>query len=238
VSVKTVAQIEDAIRYRADLEGFQARHPQARIVTLINDAYRDLRARLTADGSPLFLQGYEGVESTVGRAAGYPGSVLFITTCKYTLVKSVSVQSSSGAWLALTPISVDDALCRPDLDSVGCPLAYCVCGTTAEVSLISTDQWATICVVPALDSARRFLVRGLPLSPALTISSSLTTDYGLDRYLVATVAAQCCSRDQESGLRDDLLAEANAAYVSLRKLSKIANLTPRVRQDVRGRRWR
>jgi hypothetical protein len=238
MSFQTLEQLEQSIRWRRDVEKFTNRHTPSALFRVINDEIRKLRARLTADGSTVFLRAAEGTQTTMGRTVGFPGTLLTATTLTvFEAVRSVAMQYGSG-WQTLRPIGFDDAMVGADSQIVGVPQGWCLAGLDVESSTTTgiTGQHLQIVVAPALDVARTFMVRGLVgWTDLMNPTDRIFTDFGIDAYLIAVVGLRIADRDDDVVLFDRLTAEVNVAYGDIRRRAKLAQLGPRQRTDVRGR---
>lgn len=238
MSFQTLEQLEQSIRWRRDVEKFTNRHTPSALFRVINDEIRKLRARLTADGSTVFLKAIEGLQSTTGRTVGFPGTLLTATSLAvFEAVRSVAFQYGSG-WFALKPIGFDDAMVGADSQKIGEPQGWCLGGIDIEASNTtgSTGQHMQIVVAPSLDVPRTFMVRGLVgWIDMMNPTDRIFTDFGIDSYLIAVVGLRIADRDDDVELYDRLTNEVNVAYGDIRHRSKMAQLGPRQRTDVRGR---
>lgn len=238
MSYRTLAEVETEIRFRFDLEGFTSRHPQTNVFRLINDVYRDLRDRLTSEGSTLFISSTEATQSTTGRTSGYPGTLLTAATFpSFSIVHEVHCLIGSS-WVPLAHRSLADALTETDNSSTGVPMAWCLAGVNAE-SGSSTGQQLQLLITPALDVARTFRVLGLKSWTYLTQTTDrIYTDLGLDGYIMAAVGVILVARDDDVELYQARVAERELAYQEIKKRSKRRDPAPMRRVDVRSRRVR
>ena len=242
MSYRTLATIEADIRYRYDVEGFTARHPQANLFTLINDAYRTLRERLTSEGSSVFLSIQEATVTGIGRTSGYPGTLLQAHAFEsFTLVNGVNVQEGSS-WRPLNHISLSDALNRDDGSTTGIPDSWCLAGVSCEGTTGASPltQGVRIVVCPSLDTYRNFQVFGLELWTDLTgATDRFATDIGFHEYIMAAVGVDLATRDDDAKLYGARIQERERVYQDIKKRSKNRDPAPTRRVDVRRRRgWR
>lgn len=240
MSYRTLAELESDIRYRYDIEGFTARHPQAQIFRLINDAYRALRDRLTSDGATLFLVSLEGTQTTVGKSANYPGTVLansIFGNNNLSVITEVHCKVG-GYWRPLAHHSFADALTDSDAATTGVPQAWALAGVSLEsASGTSTGQALNILITPALDQVREFRVVGtLSWSDLTSATDRMMTDLGLHEYIIASVGVDLIIRDDNAALWDRRFAERERVYADVRKRTKHRDPGPKRRIDVRWRR--
>jgi len=236
-----MTELEADIRTRYDIETFTARHPQAQIFRWVNDAYRDLRDRLTADGSLLFLQVVEDTCTETGVSAiGVPGTVLDATLGSFEIweyVKEVHAKIGS-AWVPLEEISIMDALTRTDLSSNGVPRYWFLAGvnrTSEATGGANASQAMRIAVSPPNDAARSFRIVGVQYVVDLVATDKLFTDLGLQEYLIRWNGVLLANRDDDVQLWQARKAELQECYQDILRRSK--NRTPgrSVRSDTRTR---
>lgn len=243
MSYRTLAELEADIRYRYDVEGFTARHPQAQIFRLINDAYRSVRDRLTSDGSMLFVVPFEAEQTEIGRTSGlaglgYPGTLLNLTRVAVQTVYDVHCKVGTN-WRKLEHVSFADSLTEFDGEQIGEPRCWCVAGITQETGSSKSDQAINVMVLPCLDTPRYFRILGVPLWTDTTTSTDrLMTDFGLHEYVMAAVGLDLVMRDDDVQLWDKRFAERERVYADLRKRTAHRDPSPMRRVDVRGRRSR
>lgn len=235
MSYRTLAEVEAEIRYRFDLEGFTSRHPQVNIFRLINDVYRDLRDRLTSEGSMLFVTSTEATQSTTGRTSGYPGTLLTAATFpSFQIVHEVHCLLGSS-WFPLAHRHLMDALTDSDNSTAGTPQGWCLVGLDAEAGA-STGQQQQILILPALDTSRTFRVLGLKSWTYLATSTDrIYTDMGLDGYIMAAVGVIMAQRDDDVALYQARVLERETIYKDVKKRANRRDPAPARRVDVRRR---
>jgi hypothetical protein len=235
-----MAELEADIRYRYDLEGFTARHPQANIFRLINDAYRDLRDRLTSDGSLLFVTTAQAAESSTGVTTGYPGTLLANPALgEFTTVLEVHCQIGTS-WVPLRHRHLMDALTDTDDSATGTPQCWSLVGLSTEtggVTGLLTGSEMRILITPPIDTAGRyFRVVGVRRWDDLTLANDrLMTDFGLGEYVVAKVGLVVGGRDDDVNIYAARRLEVETIYQDLKKRSKRRDPSPARRVDVRSR---
>ena len=241
-----MTELESDIRTRYDIEGFTARHPQAQIFRWVNDAYRELRTRLTVDGSLLFVTLLEVAQTVTGRTAGYPGTLLTTTVggfSSFQIVHEVHCLFGSS-WVPLAERNLMDALTDTDNSSTGSPQGWCLVGLTgesgaAQLGAIALGQETRILIIPTLDSARTFRVIGLKSWEDVTDGTDhLYTDFGLWEYAIRYNGVLLANRDDDVQLWQARKAELQECYQDILRRSK--NRTPgrAVRVNTRTRRGR
>jgi hypothetical protein len=223
MATRTLADLEADIRYRYDLAGFTARHPQADIFRLINDAYRTFRDRLTTDGCRLFTVASEATVTTIGRTAHYPGTILPAASfASFATVDEVHCKYGSS-WRPLRHIQFAAALNWTDLSQSAPPQAWCL-----------ATQSIDVLVVPSLDSARQFRIVGLP--PWTTLTSGTDTipiDLGAQEFIWAYVGAVVGARDDDVNAIGVRMQAVDLVYADLRRRFKAREPSAR-RVNVRG----
>lgn len=245
-----MTELESDIRTRYDIEGFTARHPQAQIFRWVNDAWRDLRDRLTSDGSDVFLSMMGEIctatgPSTVGTGT-FPGTILagaggFFT---YTSIVKAVYMKAGSSWVPLRQISFEEALDWSDLSANSQPQAWCLAGVDfaydSSGSPAETDQGMRIMVVPPNEVAREFRIHGLAnVAADLGATARFMTDLGFHEYLIRYAGVLLSSRDDDVQLWQARKAELQECYQDILRRSK--NRTPgrvsRVDTRTRGRRY-
>jgi hypothetical protein len=237
MSYRTLAEIESDIRFKYDIEGFTSRHPQTNLFRLINDAYRDLRDRLTSDGSLLFVSSTEATQTVTGRTTGYPGTILTAATFgSFEIVHEVHCKVGSS-WIPLRHSHLMDALTDTDDSTVGVPQAWALVGLDGETGGVTvTGQGQRILITPPLDAARSFRILGLKAWVDLdTVADRLFSDMGLLEYVVAHVGVVLAQRDDDVALYQARLLERDTVYKDLSKRAKRRDPAPARRVDVRRR---
>jgi hypothetical protein len=240
MAYRTLAELESDIRYRFDIEGFTARHPQANLFRLINDAVRTLRERLTSDGSRLFVTTTEAAQATTGRTAGYPGTILDGFLLYFTIVFEVHCLIGTS-WIPLVHRHMMDALTDTDDSRTGIPQAWCLAGFTevghAGTGIIRPAQLEQILIFPPLDFPRTFRVIGLETWTELTASTDrIFSDFGVTEYVYASVGSAIAQRDDDVALFAARRQELEIVYQDLKNRSKQREPAPTRRVDVRS--WR
>jgi len=243
-----MTELEADIRTRYDIEGFTARHPQAQIFRWINDAYRELRERITSDGSDIFMAMVGETctatgPTTVGTGT-FPGTILSGAGAFFTytsIVKAVYAKFGSS-WVRLREVSFDDALNWSDLSANSTPQAWCLAGVdfTADTAAVESDQGVRIMVMPPNEVAREFRVHGLQnVAADLTGTARFMTDLGFHEYLIRQCGVLLANRDDDVALWQARKAELQECYQDI--LRRCKNRTPgrSARVDTRtgGRRY-
>jgi hypothetical protein len=235
-----MTELEADVRFRYDLETFTARHPQANVFRLLNDAMRDFRDRLTVDGSSLFLTSMIILSSAVGPSAYFPGTLIPFGSTKFTFVRDVHLLEGTS-WLPLREISYDDALNWTDLSSNSQPRAWCLAGVDVEsAASTTTGQSMQIMVVPPNNTTRSYRVVGLATVADLGANDRVMTDLGMHEYAIRWVGLQLATRDDDVALWQARSAELQQCYQDSLKRAK--NRTPghsrRTDTRTRGTQWR
>jgi hypothetical protein len=238
-----MAELEGDIRSRYDLETFTARHTQASIFRLINDAYRDVRDRLSSDGVTSLNSFATDTALLTGPTGTLPGTAVVSTAAyleKFARVDEVHVKDGTS-WRPLREISIQDALSYTDLTSNGTPQFWFNAGASIEfaggVAPSFTEQHVQIVVVPPLDASRMFRVVGLKAWIDLTATTDrVMTDFGLHEYAIRWAGVQLATRDDDVNLWQARKAELGECYSDL--LHRMLNRTNQsaVRANVRRRR--
>lgn len=239
MSYKTIAEIGTAVRYRYDIEGFTARHPTANLEALIAVAYRDVRDRMTCEGSRLFLSPQEASQTATGVTSGYPGTVLSAFT-DVTHVDSVQVKEGSS-WYPLVQRFLDDSAVSDDLSCTDIPRYWSTAGVTFETDATGTATGGGLRIVvwPALDKARTFRVVGVRTwADSVANTVRIITDFGIDQYLEAAVGLEIAMRDDDVQLYQARAQEKELRYRELLKRSRSRESGPVQRINVRARGYR
>ena len=232
-----MADLESDIRYRFDLEGFSARHPTDHIYRMINDAYRDLRDRLSSDGSQLFVSVVESGQLP-GRTPGYPGTVIddgFLTV--FTIVHEVHCLLGAS-WMPLRHVHLQDALTNSDNSQTGVPMSWALVGIDNETQLTTPvyGQTVNVLIIPPLDQTRSIRIIGVKgWNDLRAPTDKLMTDIGLQEYVLASVGVILAQRDDDAALYGARLQERERTYEDLKHRSKRRDPGQARRVDVRRR---
>lgn len=239
MSYRTMAELESDLRFKYDVEGFTSRHPQANLFRLINDAYRDLRDRLTSDGSLLFVTMQEAPSLTTGKTLGYPGTLLSGAMFDgFSIVLEVHAKIGSS-WIPLRHSHLADALTDTDDSTTGQPMAWCLAGLSREASSTDGYQGQRILITPPINSVYYFRIVGVLSWVDLdTVGDRLMTDMGLHEFVLASVGVALAQRDDDVALYQARILERETIYQDLKKRSKRRDPAPARRVDVRRRGYR
>lgn len=236
MSYRTLAELEADLRFKYDLEGFTARHPQTNVFHLLNDAYRDIRDRLTSDGVHVFVTSTEATQSTTGRTVGYPGTLLTVATfAGFQTVLDVHYLRGNS-WIPLRHAALMDALTYSDNSVGGDPLSWSLAGVDAETGA-GSGQSLQVLISPPLTAARTFRIVGVKSWTYLSTSTDrIYVDLGIDKYLLAAVGLVIATRDDDVALYGARAQEVEAAYSDVKKRSSRRAPVATRRIDVRRRR--
>jgi hypothetical protein len=232
----TLGEIDQQIRYRFDVENFLARHPKARIIELINQAYREIRDRLTADGAHVFVRSVEMAVTDVGPTSGYPGTILTAVGAQiFDTVREVHVKIGTS-WIPLREVDIQDALNWSDLSCNAQPQAWCLAGLNYEVAVSPvTVQTIRVMVMPPNDAVRSFRIIGtLEFDGINENETRLMNNIGMCECVINWVGLKIFFRDEDLTKYQLLKQEYAESYAAL--LHRIKNRTPgnTRRVDVRG----
>ena len=243
MSYRTLTELESDVRTRYDIEGFTARHPSTQIIRWLNDAWRELRERITVDGSELFLSVTGETctaigPSTVGTGT-FPGTILsgagsFLISSS--IIRSVMMKNGSS-WVKLREASFDDALNWSDLSANSLPQAWCLAGVDfGHSSGSESAQVMRIMVMPPNNAARDFRVCGLSIMGGdLVAGDRIMTDFGMNEYLIKSCGVRLATRDDDVNLWQARKAELQECYSDILRRSKSRTPGRASRVDTRGR---
>lgn len=240
-----MTELESEIRTRYDIEGFTARHPQSEIFRWINDAFRDFKGRVTADGANTFLTVYESTCTATGpNVSGIPGTVLADSLGLFSVFVAVQeVHAKIGSsWVPLKQIEMLDALTDTDLSFNCPPNSWFLAGVNRiyeSTPPTETGQGMRIAVSPPNDVQRLFRVLGVVQTPDMVATDRIFTDLGIHEYAICWCGVQLANRDDDVNLWQGRMATLQACYADL--LRRLKNATrgraSRVDTRTRGRLW-
>lgn len=235
MTVRTLAQLEQNIRFRWDIKGFEARHPQADIFRLINDAYAALRERLTSDGIDIYCTSIEASAAVTGATTGYSGTILPLSRFGYfTMVLDVHA-FVNNAWQKLPQKNMGDA----SNWQVGnaWPYAWAECGNVDELGP-HEGQSLRILITPALVSNVAFRVVGLrPWQPLSGVADVINLGYNEEEFIITSVGAVIATRDEDAASQANArLALREAAYAEIARTLKSRTKQGPVKRPVIRRR--
>lgn len=247
---RTLDEMVADVRYRADVQDNDARHPLANVRRLINESWQTLRELLSDQGYPHFLKAKSGtvtVGEIVPDAVGNPSLTAAFGTIDFPddaiRIYALHVQLN-GRIVALEPVSfqgLQDYQCTffDSGNRRGDPYGFFPYNVGTESSASVTA--GKIAIVPAPDAAIGYTVWYLPIWVDLATGAHVFNSLaGFEQWVIWDCVIKISARDNDAKAMYAIAVEERRSEFEriLKAADRLQRAGPRRIEDTRGRRRR
>ncbi len=241
---RTVTEMIADVRYRANIEGETARHPDANLQRLINESWQELRELVSDAGYPFYLKAKSGT-LTVGAMtpdavsdatmkAGF-GTLPLPADCLR--VYGVDLQID-GALVELEPLAFERRNAyQSGSTREGKPIGFYPYDMGVESTTSVTA--GSLAIMPAPNSAYKYTLWYLPVWTDISSTSVFNGFSGWEQWVIWDVTVKVTARDNDrQKIFEIAQIERGREQARLLSSATAQKAGPRRIHDVRSRRQR
>lgn len=244
---RTVTELIADVRYRANIEGETARHPDANLQRLINESWQELREMISDAGYPFFLKAKSGTlvagpmtpdaTSDPALKAAF-GTLPLPADCLRVYGVDLEID---GGMVELEPLAFE----RRNAYQIGStragrPVGFYPYDMGQEVTSAPTTVAAgALALFPAPDTTYKYTLWYLPVWTDISTSSVFNGFASAEQWVIWDVVLKICARDNDrQGTAAIAAGERSREADRLKTMATAQRAGPRRVHDVRSRRMR
>ncbi len=241
---RTVTELIADVRYRANIEGETARHPDANIQRLLNESWQELRELVSDAGYPYYLKAKSGT-LTAGAmtpdSASDPalkaafGTLPLPTDCLRVYGVDIEID---GGMVELEPLAFE----RRNAYQVGStragrPIGFYPYDMGQEST--TTVTAGALAIMPAPDTTYKYTLWYLPIWTDISTTSVFNGFASAEQWVIWDTVLKICARDNDrAGTAAVAAGERTREAERLKTMATAQRAGPRRVHDSRSRRLR